>query len=263
VIPTDADVALYREHGWWISPRDFIPDELLDGAARGQERLYAGELDTPIPGREGEGWQPGHGDDVLRKNDYASLMVDELGALVRFPAIGAAAARLAGADEIRLWHDQLLHKPPEDDHAAAVVGWHTDRQYWLTCSSTEMLTAWVPFHDCDEETGTLEFVDGSHEWSERATGLDFFSSDLAAQEAGLGRELRKVPAVLRRGQVSFHNCRTIHGSGPNRSGAPRRSLAIHLQPGDNHYVETGAHHSLDDLTGRNYADRRFCPRLFP
>jgi ectoine hydroxylase-related dioxygenase (phytanoyl-CoA dioxygenase family) len=259
-----SDVAFYREHGWYVPPENLVPEELIAAAERGQDRFYAGDLDTPIREREGEGWQPQHGDGVLRKNDYASLMVRELGELVRHPAIAAQAARLTGADEIRLWHDQLLWKPPDAGGGSANVGWHTDRQYWQTCSSTEMITAWVPFHDCDEAMGTLQFIDGSHEWNVDGEGLDFFSGDLEAQEARLARPLRKVAAVLRRGQVSFHSCRTIHGSGPNRSGRPRRSLAIHLQPGDNRYVEgTTAHHTLDELTGRDYADPRFCPRLYP
>jgi ectoine hydroxylase-related dioxygenase (phytanoyl-CoA dioxygenase family) len=231
-----------------------------DDAARGQERLYAGDLDRRIPEREGLGWQPSHGDDVLRKNDFASRLVDELDALVRHPAIGAAAATLAGTGEIRLWHDQLLHKPP--DEAGAVVGWHTDRQYWGTCSSVTMLTAWVPFHDVDEETGTLELLDGSHRWSGDAHGLDFFGSDLETQEAGLGRPVAKAPARMKKGQVSFHDCRTIHGSGPNRSGAPRRALAIHLQTGDNRWTgEQG--HDLVGLTGGDFSDPFWCPRLYP
>ena len=48
---------------------------------------------------------------------------------------------------------------------------------------------------------------------------------------------QSVPAVLRRGQVSFHNCKTIHGSGPNTAGEPRRVITIHLQPGDNRYTQ--------------------------
>lgn len=260
MLPGPDDVAFYREHGWWISPEGFVPDDVLDAAARGQERLYADDLDRRIPERAGLGWQPSHGDDVLRKNDFASRLVDELDTLVRYPAIGAAAAALAGTDEIRLWHDQLLYKPPEADGRAPVVGWHTDRQYWGTCSSETMLTAWVPFHDVGEEIGTLEFVDGSHRWSREAHGLDFFGSDLETQEAGLGRPVTKAAARMKRGQVSFHDCRTIHGSGPNRSGEPRRALAIHLQTGDNRWTGSEGH-DLVQLTGGDFSDPFWCPRL--
>ena len=44
-----------------------------------------------------------------------------------------------------------------------------------------------------------------------------------------GRSWEEVPALLAPGGASFHNCLTFHGSGPNRSAGPRRSLAIHMR----------------------------------
>jgi phytanoyl-CoA dioxygenase PhyH len=275
-LPTADDVAAYREHGFWLSGI-VLPDDVLDAAERGMQRFYAGERDRPGPaGIEREGWHPEHGDG-LRKNDYSSLRVDELAALVAFPAIGAIAARLSGAAGIRLWHDQLLYKPVDNEQLPANVGWHTDRQYWETCTSQEMLTAWVPFHDVDARSGSITFIDGSHRWE--TTGLDFFESDLDRQEAGLaaaGRTVVKVPAVLERGRVSFHNCRTVHGSGPNRGAQPRRSLAIHLQPIDNRHQRhalpdgTVAEHRNDSLCRRaadgsspDYTDPALFPVLWP
>ena len=35
--------------------------------------------------------------------------------------------------------------------------------------------------------------------------------------------------------MSFHHCRTYHGSGANRSDRPRRAVSLHLQDGDNEY----------------------------
>jgi ectoine hydroxylase-related dioxygenase (phytanoyl-CoA dioxygenase family) len=274
VLPTQQDVAFYREHGWWISDV-IVPDDVLDAAERGMHRFHEGERDHPAPdGLEALGWTKADGGG-LRKNDYASLLNDELADLVRTPAIGAVAARLSGANGIRLWHDQLLFKPVDDPSRPANVGWHTDRQYWESCTSVEMLTAWVPFHDVDEQGGTITFLDGSHRWDH--AGLDFGSMDLAAQEEQLraeGREIRKVPANLKRGQVSFHHCLTIHGSGPNHSDAPRRSLAIHLQPADNRFQrvtarngEPAEHYSdpfarRDERGEPDYTDPRLFPSLF-
>ena len=105
------DIAFYQEHGYWISPV-IVPPDVLDAAERGMERFYADDHDHVLPDIQAtRGWRPEHGD-VLRKNDYASLRVDELAALVHHPAIAGAAAALSGADGIRLWHDQLLYKPP-------------------------------------------------------------------------------------------------------------------------------------------------------
>lgn len=230
LLPDQDGIASYREHGFWISPV-IIPDDVLDAAERGMQRYYAGDLDST--GIHPPDWRPSPGDG-LRKDDYSSFCVKELTDLVQHPMIGGTAAALSGANGIRLWHDQLLYKPVDRPDTEANVGWHTDRQYWQCCSSTEMLTAWVAFHDVTPEGGSVGFFDGSHTWD--VTGLDFFSQDLAGMEAavrdqGFGIDLK--PTTMRRGQVSFHHCRTVHGSGPNRSSEPRRSIAIHLQPTDN------------------------------
>ena len=289
LLPAEGDVAGYREHGFWISPV-IIPGEVLDAAERGMERFYAGERDLELPGAGAAGlggWTPADGADHsgstrltprrdpeqssgLRKNDYSSLVVRELADLVTHPAIGACAARLSGSDTIRLWHDQLLYKPVDRAGMAANVGWHTDRQYWLSCTSDEMLTAWVAFHDVDEANGTISLLDGSHRWD--VDGLDFFSQNMELRS--LAEKARVRPAAMRRGQVSFHHCRTVHGSGPNHGTGPRRSLAIHLQPGDNRWrrhVDPAGNvvsHGNDQLVRHvggqpDYADPRVCPQLWP
>lgn len=280
LLPSDEDIAFYQEHGYYISGK-ILPDAVLDAAERGMKRFYAGDHDAPMIERDQvvePGWRPPAGflppiGPAMRKNDYASFQVKELGALVRFPTIGAVAKRLTGAPSIRLWHDQLLYKPPVAEAATAKVGWHTDRQYWKVNTSEEMLTAWVAFHDVDETIGTITFIDGSHHWP--VNELNFFDPDLDALEQRFqtgGHAVVKVPAVMQRGQVSFHNCRVIHGSGPNLSREPRRSIAIHLQPEDNRYqrfAQTNgqiAQHHNDRLCRLvdgvpDYTDPRICPAL--
>jgi hypothetical protein len=273
LLPGTDDIAAYREHGFWVSPV-VVPGAVLDAAERGMRRFYAGERDADLAGLDGlPGWTPADGPG-LRKNDYASLVVRELADLVRYPAIAASAARLAGASRVRLWHDQLLYKPVDSPGLVANVGWHTDRQYWLSCSSDEMLTAWVAFHDVDEAGGSVSFLEGSHYWD--VEGLDFFAQDLdqlTHRIALQGFGVRVRPTTMRRGQVSFHHSRTVHGSGPNRGGAPRRSLAIHIQPGDNRWRNRPgadgqpARHGNDRLVRHvdgvpDYADPRVCPELW-
>jgi hypothetical protein len=275
LLPTDEEVAFYREHGWHISKK-ILPDELIDAAVRGADRFYAGERDRDLPLPFPRGWTPDKGE-VLRKNDYSSLRIGALWALVSYPLIAAIASRLSGSPAIRLWHDQLLYKPPEKPGAPLNVGWHTDRGYWKTCSSSDMLTAWVPFHDCDEPIGTITFIDGSHRWPDNTRNLSFFDSDLEALEKKFntgGQPVVKTPARLRKGCVSFHHCLTIHGSGPNRTDRPRRSIAIHLQDAGNRWQEarradgTLITHDNDRLCRQvnghpDYTDPVICPVLWP
>jgi hypothetical protein len=275
LLPTDDEVRFYQQHGYYHSRSVFTDDE-IEAALEGSERFYAGEIDAPPSGFPASWYPKGEYGPGLRKHDYASLMNRGLAGLVRHPLVGAIAARLAETPEIRLWHDQLLYKPPDRADVPANVGWHTDRGYWKTCSSANMLTAWIPFHDCDETMGTITMIDGSLHWPDNTAGLDFFSSDLEGLESRFrtdGQPVVKVPMNLKRGQISFHHCLTIHGSGPNRSPLPRRSIAVHLQDASNHWQEYRfadgrlAHHSNDDLCRRingvpDYTDPDICPALY-
>jgi Phytanoyl-CoA dioxygenase (PhyH) len=275
LLPSAEDVRFYQEHGWFITPRIYTDDE-LDLAIRGSERYYRGERDRPLPdGTWQWGWTPKDGD-VLRKNDYSCLQNRELRSVVQKPLLAAIAARLADADEIRLWHDQLLYKPPLHGGERANVGWHTDRGYWKAASSTRLLTAWVPFHDVDQSNGTMHVIDRSHIWPDNSEHLDFFNPNLSELEKRFvtgGREVTKVPMTMKKGQVSFHSCLTIHGSGVNSSDSPRRSMAIHLQDGANRYSNHRhadgklATHCNDRLVRRidgvpDYADPEVCPVLY-
>ena len=143
------------------------------------------------------------------------------------------------AASIRLWHDQLLYKPGQSGaKESANVGWHQDYFYWQAASAPSLLTAWVAFDDVDEANGCMHVIPGSHTWG-LLENNDFFAQDLAAQQASLrapdGTPATTVPLIMKAGQVSFHHALTLHGSGPNTTDKPRRSLAVHLMTGDTRY----------------------------
>ncbi len=183
LLPSEEDIEFYRTHGFYITKPIFTDTE-LDQAIEASERFYAGldkqELQLPDGKTVKQSWWKGNGPDVLRKNDFSIHSVPELRTLAQKPILGAIAALLAG-DDVRLWHDQLLYKPPHDPDKPQNVGWHTDYGYWRTCTSNEMLTAWVPFTAMPAELGPIGFIDGSHQWPPN-NHLDFFSSDLDALE---------------------------------------------------------------------------------
>ena len=236
-LPTEADIEFYEEHGWYISPQ-ILSDETIEQAILGTERFYRGERDGYLPASHGySNWKPEDGN-VTRNNEFVSLQKKELYHLATQPILGAIAAKLSRSDRIRLFDDQLVSKPAQDRTSESAVGWHCDRAYWSTCSSDRLLTAWIPFQDCTEANGPLVVIDGSHRWS-GLEHLRFFNqknlADLESQFRAEGRSVKPVPLLLKRGQVSFHHCWTVHGSYPNRSSAPRLAFAVHLQDGENRY----------------------------
>lgn len=273
LLPTDEEVASYQEHGWFRSKK-IIPDDAIEAAIRGAERHWAGERDWALPeGIKFADWKPSDGG-AIRNSEYTALQNREIRALIALPIIGAIAARLASTPVIRLWDDQLISKPTSTGSSGPVVGWHTDRAYWMTCTSEEMLTAWIPLQDTPEEMGPVTYIDGSHLWPETEGLRTFNSQDMESLEGRFGgadtRSLRRVMA-MERGQVSFHHSRMIHGSDVNRGAVPRMSIALHMQDDSNRYRtflnEDGVawHITNDDLARKgpdgqpDYTD----PAVFP
>jgi len=285
LLPSDADVRSYAERGWYLSRRLFSDAE-IDELVEASERFYAGQRDRTLPRRPPRlaYWTPDDGP-VQRHNDYIVYESDAIARILRKPLLGAVAARLAEADEIRAFQSTLIYKPPRPDEPSNLVPWHFDKHYWQSSTSERMLTAFIPMHDCDEEMGTITMIDGSHRWRERgaddSTTKHFTDRDrgeldqlLADNAAYNNATVRQIPMIIPKGHVSFHHCRTYHGSGPNRSDRPRRAISFHLQDGDNSYraypLASGGtvaynHDVLVRTTsdGRpDYADPEFCPVLW-
>jgi hypothetical protein len=285
LLPSDEDVASYAERGWYMSKKLFTDDE-IDELVAASERYYAGARSRHLPVRPPRlaYWTPERGN-VQRHNDYVHFESDPLAKLLLKPVIGAVAARLAAADEIRVFQSTLILKPPVSGEPSNIVPWHFDKHYWASSSSENMLTAFIPFHDCDEDMGTITMVDGSHRWREigadDSTTRHFAERDrselermLAENAAFNGVEVRKIPMVIPKGHMSFHHCRTYHGSGPNRSDRPRRAVSLHLQDGTNEFREFSlsdgsfAFYNHDSVVRRtpdgrpDYADPDYCPVLW-
>jgi ectoine hydroxylase-related dioxygenase (phytanoyl-CoA dioxygenase family) len=285
LLPTDADVEFYAEHGWYLSQK-LLTDDEADGLEAASERYYAGERDRRLPARPPNlaYWEPSHGD-VQRHNDYVHYEHQGLARLLCKPLIGAVAARLARADEIRVFQSTLIYKPPAAEEPSNIVPWHFDKHYWSSATSDTMLTAFIPFHDCGEDMGTITMIDGSHRW--REIGGDDAVTRHFAQRAATDMErlleanaaynhagVVKVPMVIPKGHMSFHHCRIYHGSGPNRSARPRRAVSFHLQDGGNAYrrfvLSTGEvlTYNHDVVVRRlpdgrpDYADPEFFPVLW-
>jgi hypothetical protein len=284
LLPADDDVQWFAEHGWYLSKR-LLSDGEVAALAAASERFYAGHRDRVLPHRPPTlaYWEPSQGP-VQRHNDYVHYESSAIAKILRKPLIGAVAARLAGAQEIRVFQSTLIYKPPAAGEETNLVPWHADRHYWQTCTSERMLTAFIPFHDCGEDMGTITMIDGSHRWRETAgddSTRHFAQRDRAelehilAETAALnGTQIRPVPMVIPRGHMSFHHCLTYHGSGHNRSGRPRQAISLHLQDGENRwrpYEKAGGglvvynHDTLVRETAEHtpdYADPVYCPVLW-
>ncbi|MDW5265514.1 MAG: phytanoyl-CoA dioxygenase family protein [Edaphobacter sp.] len=273
--PSLEDIEHYERNGYVTSPR-IIPDELIEEALYGVHRYYAGERDWQLPISGGFlDWRAEQGAG-LRINDYVSLQNPELRKLVTSCELGQAFASLMRAETVRLFHDQLIGKPPDSSDKTA-IGWHVDAAYWRTCTSIRMMTAWIPLVEYAIDMGPLMVIPGSHRWQGNERMATFNTRDLGSLEAQMesaSGSIERVPILIRPGQVSFHHARMVHGSMPNRGKNERIALTVHVQDGDNRYQrfvdcrDMVAVHVNDALCRRDrdgqpdYTDPDICPVLW-
>lgn len=278
-LPTENDIRLYEDIGWYISPI-MLPEETIDDALIGVERFYNGEIDFQFAEHSGiADDEPGQ-NQVIRNNEFVTLRNKELKNLGFHPLVVGTAASLARTNGIRLFADSLILKSPEKPSDKGIVGWHSDKAYWPTCTSDRMLTAWIPLQDCTVDMGPVAHINSSHRWKDNASLKKFFSfnnQNLLDFEDYLKRnqeDYKMTPMVVKKGQVCFHNCHTIHSSFPNTSNKDRLALAIHFQDLDNSYQAAFKENgepitiSYDRLCKKNpngdpdYSDENIFPLLF-
>jgi ectoine hydroxylase-related dioxygenase (phytanoyl-CoA dioxygenase family) len=260
------DISGFQQNGYYLAPRLF-DDALISRAHEHMEMLRRREYEkgeAPLSNYQPSG-DAARGLVKIDNGWWADRVMERFATC---SVLGEIAAALLGADEIYLWHDQVLYKPGASGQntTAGNVGWHQDKGYWASASTTEMITAWVAFDDVNEENGCMRFVPGSHQWG-LVDESDFFNADLEGQRARMagGREWREVPAILKAGEVSFHHCMMLHGSGPNRTDRPRRSIAVHMMSGNTRLIAGKGHDNERIFGGKDgelFRGPRF-PRLWP
>jgi ectoine hydroxylase-related dioxygenase (phytanoyl-CoA dioxygenase family) len=141
------------------------------------------------------------------------------------------AVQLIGNDAL-LDYDQFLAKRPR--RPEAVFAWHQDLGYWPSgAPDTLTVTCSLALDDATLENGCLKVVPGSHRepklrphrpssWSagaELRAEAHTLTLDLLA-----GDEVVALP--VRRGSVTVHNERIVHGSSGNVSDGWRRTYVI-------------------------------------
>lgn len=152
------------------------------------------------------------------------------------PKLVEMGRQLTGASTLRIFHDQILSKPPRNGKP---VNWHQDYGYWQMVTPSDLITCWVALDEATVANGCMQVVPGSHRW-----GLVDANTNLAADdpEAILkqvtpppGEKIEKVHVELPIGHCMWHHCLTLHGTDVNTTDKPRRAVITHLMPGHCRY----------------------------
>jgi len=221
---------LFEQAGFWIGPRMF-PPEYVDRISAHFDAVLRGEYET---GRPPHGVNK-FGDSMVKVSNawWADEVIRDV---VMDPRIASVAANLLGVDELYLWADSLYWKAPLKALEQGVIGWHQDRQYWDISSTDNMITAIVNLYEADALSGGMRYAEGSHRWglvggSDALVGAENAGSH-GTPRAPDGQSWKEIIPSVPSGSVTYHHALTFHGSGPNLSSEPRRSITIHMVAGE-------------------------------
>ncbi len=163
------------------------------------------------------------GEDLLPQILTPEASIPELRHTTLFRNGRRLAGELLGQDPtaLRGW-GHLIRKPPR---IGAALPWHQDQAYWDPAFDYVALGVWMPLDPATPESGCMRFIPGSQRGEIRkhrhidddcAThGLVTEAVDESAAQA--------VP--VQPGGATFHHCRILHSSGPNRTDRQRRAYA--------------------------------------
>jgi ectoine hydroxylase-related dioxygenase (phytanoyl-CoA dioxygenase family) len=231
---TQEQIQSYQENGFIVIEDFLSPDELEEWRSAVTEAVTQ-RNGQKIPGKE---VKVGEDDGINEDADYFGKVFDQLlnlwqtndrvKDLMLDERIGEMAAKLAGVDGIRIWHDQALIKRPWANPTA----WHLDTPFW-SFSDRKALSIWVALDDATLENGCLYFIPGSHKIT------NFKNSGIGKNMDGIFEvypqcaTMKSVSAKMKAGSCSFHNGLTIHGAGANMTNGFRRAMTCAYMPEGN------------------------------
>ena len=157
----------------------------------------------------------------------------EMMAMIQNKKLLDAVEELIGPDII-LHHTKLFLKPPGNGSAFPL---HQDWSYFPT-EKNSMIAAVIHLTESDEEMGCMRIVPGSHRLGqiEKSDGHSFVKGihDRYQLEDA-------EPIIAEPGDVVFFHCCSLHGSMPNVSTTPRKTVLVQLYSGTDRVVEGNRH----------------------
>lgn len=165
---------------------------------------------------------------VLRMQDGMAWKDEFFRGVATSRRFADTALRLMGLAEAKFILDMAFIKPAEKGLPTA---FHQDWPYW-PFDRQGALTIWVALVDLPEESGTLQFLSGSH----RAGPLGQFNrvagDDIRLAYPSLEQDFPVGGGkALKAGDATVHMDMTVHGAGPNNTDFERAAYtARYLTP---------------------------------
>ena len=201
----------YQQDGYWF-PLRVLDDEQV-AANRSKLTAFEKAQGKPLAGAQ------------RSKSHLLFEWVDEL---MRNDGILDAVEDLIGPD-LLCWNTLFWIKEPG---STSFVSWHQDLRYW-GLDTHDLVSVWLALSPATLESGCMRVLPGSHK-KELLPHKDRYAEDnllTRGQEIAVSVDEEQTVAMpLKPGEVSLHNVRLAHASGPNQSDDRRIGISLHYMP---------------------------------
>ncbi len=162
------------------------------------------------------------------QRNKSHLLFKWLDDLIRDARVLDPIEDLIGPD-ILCWNTLFWIKEPK---TPTFVSWHQDIHYW-GLDGGDVVTAWLALSPATEESGCMRVLPGSHVGETMAHEDRYHEANMLTRGQEISAafdESRAVHMPLGTGEMSLHDVRLAHSSGPNRSDDRRIGVSLHYMP---------------------------------
>jgi hypothetical protein len=163
------------------------------------------------------------GDGALRTAPIAGDLF--FASVVRLPGLVTIACEALGVGDVVAFGATYIVKPPR---VGLPARWHQDGHPWEARGIVRAVTVGIALDATTDDNGCLRVIPGSHALAAQPLlpiedPPNVFSAEI---DPALVEESLAVSVPLGAGDCSIHVPNLIHGSGPNLSDGPRRTLVL-------------------------------------
>ena len=208
---TEVAIEQYHREGY------FFPIRILDdeGVAANRRRLeeFESRQGKPVEGAQ------------RSKSHLLFKWVDDL---MRDLTLLDAVEDLIGPD-ILCWNTIFWIK---ESGSQSYVSWHQDLRYW-GLDTNDLVSVWLALSPATLESGCMYVLPASHRGDLLPHNDEYQQDNLLTRGQEIAvkvDETKTVAMPLEPGEISLHNVRLAHTSGPNRSTDRRIGISLHYMP---------------------------------
>jgi phytanoyl-CoA hydroxylase len=223
---TDEHLDFFQEQGYLAIRHAFSPIE-VESALEGLLDLIGGE-NPEFDGIQFEAWARNRLDDLRpeEKQDYVRKLMhfvsyeERLRSMAGHPELLALLRRIIGEEELRMFQDMALLKPPGEGREKP---WHQDKAFFTLRLESPVVGVWIALDEATAENGCMHVIPGSHR---EGPVVHFKRRDWQICDDQV-QTSRDVMVPLPPGGCLLFDGLIQHGTPDNRSTKRRRAVQFH------------------------------------